>query len=425
MHIPLLTYGSRGDFQPFLALAIALQRAGHTVRLAGPGRFADAAAAHNIPFVTLAGDPAEISRGLNDAGENPFRMVGSMRDYIFDIAPQVVRQIRAAMDEADLVVHSFLFTAGGHAFARELGIPDVSVQTFPIFAPTRAFPNPAMADVPPGPLSYFSHWLAAQVFWYGGNSGYRRLRRVSPADFPEKLYWPFKPADGRPLSPLLFAFSPAVLPRPAEWTAPNISIPGYFFLDEPDYRPPAALVDFLAAGEPPVCVSFGSMVRRDGERIGRAVLEALARTGQRGVVLMGWGSWRPERESDFICYLHEVPHDWLFPRCSLVVHHGGAGTTAAGLRSGKPNVVVPFAADQPFWARRVKALGAGPEPIPVRKLTVDSLAAALTRALTDESIRRRAEVVGEKIRAEDGTGEAVRLIEAWAGSFDRAAQRRV
>jgi sterol 3beta-glucosyltransferase len=184
-------------------------------------------------------------------------------------------------------------------------------------------------------------------------------------------------------------------------------------------------VDFLAAGEPPVCVSFGSMVRRDGERIGRAVLEALARTGQRGVVLMGWGSWRPERESDFICYLHEVPHDWLFPRCSLVVHHGGAGTTAAGLRSGKPNVVVPFAADQPFWARRVKALGAGPEPIPVRKLTVDSLAAALTRALTDESIRRRAEVVGEKIRAEDGTGEAVRLIEAWAGSFDRAAQRRV
>lgn len=422
MRITLLTYGSRGDFQPFLALALGLREAGHAVRLAGPGRFADSAAAYDVPFAGLAGDPAVISRRLNDAGANPLRMVSAIRDYVFAIAPQVARQAREALADADLVVHSFLFAAGAHTFARQRGIPDVSVQTFPIFAPTRDFPNVAAAGLPPGALSYFSHWFAAQVFWYGGRSGYQRLRRASPGEFPRKLYWPFRKVDDRPLSPLLFAYSPTVLPRPGDWTSPHIHVPGYFFLAEPDYTPPPALADFLAAGDPPVCISFGSMVHRDAERNGRAVLAALARTGRRGVVLTGWGGWRPEKVPGNTLYLDEAPHAWLFPRCAAVVHHGGAGTTAAGLRAGVPNVVVPFAADQPFWGRRVAALGAGPDPLPVRKLNPDSLTAALERALTDESIRRAAAEVGVQIRAEDGVGQAVRLIESWASEFQPAGR---
>lgn len=414
MHITLLTYGSRGDFQPFLALALGLQRSGHTVRLAGPGRFAAFAAEHNVPFAALAGDPAEISVRLNDAGTNPLRVVAAISDYVFAIAPQVARQARAAMSDAELLVHSFLFTTGGHTFAREMGIPDVSVQTFPMFAPTREFPNVAMAGIPPGPLSTFSHWFATQVFWYGGNSGYRRLRRRAPRDFPRKLYWPFKKVDLRPQTPLLVAVSPTVLPRPADWTSAHLHIPGYFFLDEPEYTPPPALADFLAAGEPPVCVSFGSMVNRDAERIGRAVLESLAGTGRRGVILAGWGNWTPGSVPATILTLEAAPHAWLFPRCAVVVHHGGAGTTAAGLRAGVPNVVVPFAADQPFWGQRVAALGAGPAPLLVKKLDAVSLTAALRMALDDESLRCRAAEVGERIRAEDGVGEAVRWIEACA-----------
>lgn len=422
MRITLLTYGSRGDFQPFLALALGLRKAGHAVRLAGPGRFADSAAAHAVPFAGLAGDPAEISRRLNDAGANTFRMVGAIRNYIFAIAPQVVHQVREAVADADLVVHSFLFTAGAHTFARQQGIPDVSVQTFPMFAPTRAFPNVAAAGLPPGALSYFSHWFAAQVFRYGGASGYQRLRRESTGELPRRLHWPFRRVDDRPLSPLVFAYSPTVLPPPDDWTSPHVHVPGYFFLDEPAYAPPPALVDFLAAGDPPVCISFGSMVNRDSERIGRAAQAALARTGRRGIVLTGWGGWRPEKAPGNTLYLDEAPHAWLFPRCAAVVHHGGAGTTAAGLRAGVPNVVVPFAGDQPFWGKRVAALGAGPDPLPVRKLGPDSLTAALERALKDESIRRAAAEVGAQIQAEDGVGQAVQLIETCASKFRPASR---
>jgi len=291
------------------------------------------------------------------------------------------------------------------------------VQTFPMFAPTRRFPNAAMANIPPGALSYFSHWLATQVFWHGGNSGTPRFSKQFPQDFPSKLYWPFKQAGDRPVTPLVFAYSPTVLPRPVDWTAPDISVPGYFFLDMPGYAPTTALAEFLAKGVPPVCVSFGSMVHRDAQRIAGAVLDALKQTRQRGIILTGWGGWSPDPLPEDIFAIDAVPHDWLFPRCKVIIHHGGAGTTGAGLRAGVPNIVVPFAGDQPFWGRRVAALNAGPEPIPVKKLDAGVLAAALTRALDNESIRQSAAEVGEKIRREDGVGETIRLVETWAETF--------
>lgn len=229
MKITILTFGSRGDVQPFLALAVGLQKAGHAVTLAGPRRFLDLVTSHEVTFAPLAGDPEELSRLMNDAGENAFKVVKGMRDYIFSIAAEVVRDARTAMAGAEMLIHGFAFTTGAHSFAREMGIPDVSVQEFPMFAPTREFPNVALAKIPPGRLSYFSHWLATQIFWYGGNSGYAQLKRRFPEEFTMKLYWPFSPVDDRPLTPLLFAHSPVVLPRPADWTAANIHVTGYFF----------------------------------------------------------------------------------------------------------------------------------------------------------------------------------------------------
>jgi sterol 3beta-glucosyltransferase len=412
MKITLLSYGSRGDVQPFLALAVGLQKAGHTITLAGPYRFAGLIDHYNVPFVPLAGDPEEISRIINDAGDNLYRMVRGMQDYVFGIAPDVVKDAQAAINGAEMLVHGFLFTTGAHSFARAMGIPDVSLQTFPMFAPTCAFPNVALANLPPGRLSYFSHWFATQIFWYGGNSGYNRLRRRFPVELPERLYWPFTPTPGRTLSPLLFAYSPTVLPRPEDWIAPNIHITGYLFLDEADdYLPPAALREFLNAGDPPVCISFGSMVNQDAERIHLAVREALKLTHQRGIFLSGWGDYHDDRNNGNILYLDTAPHDWLFPRCKAVIHHGGAGTTAAALRSGKPNIVVPHTADQPFWGKRVAAIGAGPEPIPVKRITVQQLVAALDSA-DAPILRARAQEVGGLIQMENGVEEAVRIIES-------------
>src|SRR5258708_3324276 len=203
MKITLITYGTRGDVQPFAALALGLQRAGHTVRLAAPGRFADFSAQQGIPFAPLPGDPEELSRRVNDAN-GILAMIKSVADYIFSIAGEVLRAALVACDDAELIVHSYFFTTGAHSLARAKSIPDVSVQLLPVFAPTRVFPSTAMPNLPPGISSYFSHWLITWIFWHVGNLGYRRLRRAYPDVANLKLYWPFDSL--RPdQSPLLMA----------------------------------------------------------------------------------------------------------------------------------------------------------------------------------------------------------------------------
>jgi len=425
MKITILTYGSRGDVQPFLALAIGLQKAGHTVELAAPHRFADFVDKYEIPFVPLAGDPEIISQRLNDAGANPVRMMRAMSGYLFAIAEKVAHQAFAACDNADLIIHSFLFTTGGHSLARKLGIPDISVQTFPMFAPTRELPPVALPNLSPGLLGYFFHWLFTQTFWHVGNLGFRRLQKADPDFFDLDLYWPFTPDGVRFMTPLLLACSPTVIPRPGDWSSPRIHIPGYFFLDSLDiHQPSAELDDFLAAGEPPVCVTFGSTIHRNAERIYRSVFEALVKTQNRAIILSGWSDMGSLDLPDDILLMDSAPHDWLLPRCKAVIHHGGAGTTAAGLRSGIPNLVVSFAADQPFWGARVHAIGAGPLPIPVKKLTVEKLVGALAEA-DEDALRNSAQAVGRKIRAEDGVGNSVKIIEAHVASWHESSQPRV
>ncbi len=420
MKLSLLTYGTRGDVQPFVALAVGLQRAGHSVRLAAPRRFAGLAAQHNVPFAALPGDPEELSRALN-AARGPVTQIRAVTRFAFAIAGEVARAAFAACDDADLVVHGLMFTTGAHSLARAKGIPDVSVQSMPLFAPTRAFPLPALAGLPAGELSYASHWLFTQMFWHVGNMGYAGLRSKYPDVAGLKLHWPFG-ADEAHKTPLLFAYSPAVLPRPDDWSSRHIHVTGYLFLDAPDgYEPPHELRDFLAAGEPPVCVSFGSMVNRLAGRVHGMTLAALKQTGRRAIVVRGWGAPEAGRAYPDVLYLDEAPYDWLFPRCRLVVHHGGAGTTAAALRAGVPSVVVPHAADQAFWGRRVAAIGAGPAPIPVQRLSSGRLVAALEQADMLE-MRARAQEVSRLICAQDGVAECVKIIERSALSFQRSAK---
>lgn len=411
MNITILAYGSRGDIQPFVALARGLQVRGHQVKLAAPHRFADFVAEYHVPFVPLAGDPEEISRRFTAAGQNTLKVVHAIRDYVNSIAVDVTRGAFAACDDAELIVHSFLFTTGAHSLARARGIPDVSIQTFPIFAPTREYPPAALSSLPPGLLSYFGHWLNTQIFWHGGNSGYDQKRKRHPGVFSFDLSWPFDEKPPRRATPLLFAVSPTVLPPAREW-ANRVTVTGYFFLDSPaDYRPPTELMRFLEAGPAPICVTFGSMIHRASDRIAEMVLGAIRSAGQRAIVLTGWDGWKGRDSSDDLFFIESVPHDWLLPRCKAVIHHGGAGTTGAGLRAGIPNVVIPFAGDQMFWGKRVHAIGAGPQPILVKSLTARRLQSALTE-VEEGALRSRVQEVGRAIQAEDGVGETIRVVES-------------
>jgi UDP:flavonoid glycosyltransferase YjiC (YdhE family) len=425
MNITILTYGSRGDVQPFLALALGLQKAGHTVKLVAPHRFADFVSKRDISFFPLAGDPEIISERLNAAGANPVGMVRAMSNYIFSIADHVVCQIFSACDDADLIIHSFLFTTGGHSLARKLNIPDISVQTFPIFAHTRAFPPVSMPGLPPGLLSYFGHWLHTQIFWHGGNLGYGQLRKRLPGTFNLNLHWPFAPDNNRIRTPLILACSSTIIPRPDDWSAPHIHIPGYFFLDELEsYQPSSELADFLSAGEPPVCVTFGSTIHKNPRHIYSVVLAALEKTGNRAILLSGWSDLQNLQLPESVFAVDAVPHSWLLPQCKAVIHHGGAGTIAAGLRAGVPAIIVPSASDQPFWGARVYAVGAGPQPIPIKKLTVEKLVTALVGA-DEKAIRKGAQAVGMKIREENGVGQTIKLVEDYVVKWRESPQSTI
>jgi sterol 3beta-glucosyltransferase len=172
---------------------------------------------------------------------------------------------------------------------------------------------------------------------------------------------------------------------------------------------------FLEVGDPPVYIGFGSMAGRKPERLAGIVLEALARSGQRGVLLTGWGGLQTDSTPEHLFVLEAAPHSWLFPRMAAAVHHGGAGTTAEGLRAGVPSIIIPFVLDQPFWGARIKALGLGPEPIPQKKLTAVRLADAIGIAVSDSTMRERAAAYGAAVRAEAGTGNAVNIIKQYLG----------
>jgi sterol 3beta-glucosyltransferase len=404
--------------QPFLGLAVELRRAGHDVRLAAPYRFAGLVAQYSVPFAPLPGDPEEMSAFVNDVRGNLVGAARGMLHYVLSIAEPVLRAAFDACTDTDLVVHSFFFTTFVHALARERKIPDVSVQLVPLFMPTRTFPMVALPAIPPGAVSLFTHRLTTWVFRRAMRVGLTRLRRVAPGIVGKSLAWPFDPSR-RGATPLLFAFSPSVLPRPADWTAPGVHIPGYFFLEAPEaYSAPRDVMDFIAAGEPPVCVTFGSMVNRESARISAIVRAALSMTRQRGILLTGWAGENHVRREPGVLSLEAAPHDWLFPQCRSVVHHGGVGTTAAALLAGVPSIIIPHGIDQAFWGRRVAAAGAGPAPISLSRLSVETLSAAFLRA-NRASLQLRAQEIGRTIRAEQGVREAVRLIENHAAAFRR------
>ncbi len=409
MNITILTYGSRGDVQPFLPLSLGLMARGHSVKLAAPQRFKNLVEAYNIKFVPLPGDPEGPIRKINDGGLNFITMLREGMSHALEVGGAVFCQSEEACKDADLIIHAFSHTVDGHTRARELNIPDIHIQTFPMFAPTGDYPSVVLPDLKSRALNIFTHVLGIKIIWWISLFGFEQLRRR--AGLPKrKLYFPFDKDPLRPPTPILCAWSPNVLPPSSDWTS-NVHVTGYFFFDTTDlYQPPVELQNFLDAGDPPVCVSFGSMVNRDAEKIDSIVRAALAQTSNRGIILSGWGSAHKQSSDEFL-YLESAPHDWLLPRCKMLLHHGGAGTVSAGLRVGIPQVVIPFMTDQPFWARRVHAAGIGSRPILVKHLSVERLTQAIIEA-NQELIRTQAHTLGQVVRKEKGVERAVELIES-------------
>lgn len=416
MNVLILTVGTRGDVQPYVALGLGLQRAGHRVLLATAADFAAFVTGYGLDFAPLSAEYlALLQTGTGKAAVagkgNPLqlmRMVQPMLRAILDDEWRI-----AAGQAFDAIVYHPK-ALGGYSLAEKLGATPVLALPAPLYSPTRAFPSPILPFGSLGPLNRSSHGLSIRLASLSTQGLLNKWRKEVLGLEPAKNELVLA---GKPVL-RLYPYSPAVLPTPIDWDASSVAT-GYWFLPPAaGWIPDPALTEFLAAGPAPVYVGFGSMPAEDAANKTRVVLAALNQAGQRGVLATGYGGLGAADMPATVYALEAAPHDWLFPQMAAVVHHGGAGTTAAGLAAGVPAVICPFFGDQPFWGRRVAALGVGPQPIPQKKLTAEKLAAAL-RATNDAAMRDRAAQLGATIRSEDGVGEAVRLIEAQAAGQPR------
>lgn len=419
MRVLILTLGSRGDIEPFMALAEGLAADGHAPSLCAPASFEPSIVGRGIDYRRMDDGFVELARSLEGqaAFEDMGQLYGALKtvvrllpkaDALQDLLLEDAWRAAQAVRPDVIVFHPKL--PGALDIAEVLDVPAVMASLFPQFVPTAAFPTLEFPDLPLGPvyrrMTYrLMHAIAARI----GMGPVRRLR--------SRLGWGKRPAVMGPLTdhrghavPVLHGFSPLLCPRPADWPDSAV-VTGHWPLAASGAALPPRVLDFLDAGSPPVYVGFGSMAGRNPKRTARHVVAALRRVRCRGVLAGGWGGLVPVEPADDLLFIESAPHDVLFPRVAAVVHHGGAGTTHAGLRAGRPSVLCPFFGDQPFWARRVDALGVGPPPLPQRHLDAEGLASALVSVTTDPGMRARAAVIGRALAAEDGVGTAVSMLE--------------
>ena len=418
MRIAIIAPGSRGDVEPYVALGRGLKQAGFDVRLVTSLDFESFVRANGVEFWPVEGNVQDIAQSSDMRaameGGNFLTVLSRMAKEAQRGAVALATGGAAACREADLVISGPAGLFIGIALAEKYSIPLAQAYYIP-FTPTNAYPSFLVPRLPlwPGALNRLSYHLARQMMWQAFRPADGVARREVLGLPPARFAGPFN-ARCLTQAPVLYGYSPAVIARPPDWDR-RTHVTGYWFLDgDDDWRPPATLQAFLEAGPPPVCVGFGSMSSRDPRQAADLVLHALEMSGRRAVILSGWDGVRGVDLPETAYAVESVPFTWLFARVAAVVHHGGAGTTAAGLRAGVPSVVVPFFGDQPFWGRRVAELGVGPEPIPRQQLTAERLARAIRTAVTDREMGVRAAALGAKIRAEDGVGRAVEAIQDFA-----------
>ena len=420
MKINILVSGTLGDIIPHIALAKGLKAAGHEVKLAGGKNFKSLVESHGIDFYGTSSDYETVMKSKE--GREVLRKRGNITPYRLkhNILPSKFKEFVDAWigaQWADVIIGHHMIV-GLLDIAEALEVPLILSSAMPLLIPTNEFPS-----IPLPPFSFgkiynrFTHilyrFMQVMVFEQRINKWRKDVLFMPPRPLMREIFTrEFHDLNGNPL-PVLYHFSPTLLPRPLDWPE-SAFISGRFILKDSSDRwdPPKTLLDFLDVDPPPIYIGFGSMTLLEPKKVTEIVLKALSITGQKAVIVKGWGGMEPE-DNKLIYSLDYAPYDWLFTRVSAVVHHGGFGTTEAGLRAGRPTLVCPFFMDQPFWAKRVFDLGVGPKPIAQEKLNVKSLVKGIKEAVENTDMRKKASLLGEKIRNEpDGVETAVKWIES-------------
>jgi sterol 3beta-glucosyltransferase len=414
MVITILTTGSRGDTQPYIALGIALKKAGHLVRIAAFENYEVFVKSYGLEYLPIKGDVSKIV--TSDIGkdaskaDNPFKLLMSfnkLQTYVFDLQ----KDFYSACQGSDAIVYHPGAPIGYFA-AQHLNIPSILATPFPM-TPTKEYPSLIFYDsirLGRG-FNLLTHKLFEKIMWFASSSPIKQFWKKEFGKVPEDFGCPFGKQNTKTL-PTVISCSNFVFPRPKDWSE-YVTSTGYWFLDEAsDWKPSNNLLEFFHKGKPPVYFGFGSMgdAASLADQTTEVVIKALKRSGQRGIFATGLnGMSRIENIPEEIFILDSAPHSWLFPQVAAVVHHGGAGTTAAGLRAGVPSIIIPYSNDQFAWGRRVFELGVGSKPIPRKKLTAENLSDAINFVLTGK-ITAASKELGSKIQSENGAETAAKII---------------
>ncbi|MEI2431978.1 glycosyltransferase [Lysobacter yananisis] len=415
--VVIFTVGTQGDARPCIGLGQSLKRAGYPVRIVTSENFAPLVREAGLEFAAISADFSDLLTNnpeTVDKALNPWYLVQHTRAKFAQWAATWAQEARPACKGAALLVGTGIVTQLAKAIGEADGIPFIQAHLQP-FTPSRKLsPLSFWSEREfPGAVNMALFSVMKLLAWYTlkpAVNGAIRPQLKLPL-FP--WYGPFFDKNPERMR-VLYGYSRHILPPPDDWPA-EVKVTGSWFLDQADvWQPPQALADFLAEGDKPVYFGFGSMLANNAEALTQVVLDAVRLSGRRAVLATGWGGLRcdPGRLNDQVYVIEAAPHDWLFPRMAATVQHGGAGTTVAAARAGVPSVFVPFFGDQPFWARRMHALGAAPPALDRRTVTAEQMAQAVAQALQPERVRAAAEL-GEKIRAENGGASAVRALTEW------------
>ncbi len=406
MKLAAVTFGTEGDTRPIATLCSALRDAGHDVFLLAAGGTLGSARDLGVPHAALAGDIRGMLQPRNGGASRVSGKAGlnattrALSRVANDNATAWMRQTLELAAGCDAIVCAGLAAFVGFSVAEKLDVPALGAGMIPL-TPTAEFPSSFLPPRRvPRLLNRLSHRFVAEMLWRAFRRAINEARVGVCGLPPRSKLWS--------AHPMLYGISPSLLPKPADWPS-NAYMCGQWVRSVDEWDAPRSLQEFLAAGEAPIYVGFGSMVGFDRNVTRDAVVTAVA--GRRALFYPGWsGTQRLELPKNF-CPIEDTPHDWLFRRTSLVIHHGGSGTTHSAARAGSPSVVLPFAGDQPFWAERLRLLGVAPETTSGRNVDAHSLKLAINAAGTTE-LRNRATALGEKMRAEDGLASAVAIIES-------------
>ncbi|KAJ3678573.1 hypothetical protein LUZ60_002376 [Juncus effusus] len=414
MNIVILIVGTRGDVQPFVAIGKRLQDYGHRVRLATHANFKEFVLTAGLEFYPLGGDPKVLAGYMvKNKGFLPSAPseIPIQRKQIKDIISSLLPACRDPDVDTGIAFKPDAIIANPPAYghihvAEALKVPIHIFFTMP-WTPTSEFPHPLSRVKQPAGYR-LSYQIVDSMIWLGIRgmiNDFRKKRlKLRPVTY-------LSGAQGSTSDvPHGYIWSPHLVPKPKDW-GPKIDVVGFCFLDlASDYEPPVELVKWLQAGDRPLYIGFGSLPVQEPEKMTEIIVRALEKTGQRGIINKGWGGLGNLKEpKDFVYLLDNVPHDWLFLQCKAVVHHGGAGTTAAGLKASCPTTIVPFFGDQPFWGDRVHERGLGPSPIPIDQFGLDKLVDAI-KFMLDPKVKEKAVEVAEAMQSEDGVNGAVKAF---------------